>query len=197
MSDRTRQLLDEIEDAFRGVELGQGVGLHETEALDLDVNEEMLDAARAQDERSDWHKLLSDPELRKLGGVGGIFFFDPLGLRFHLPAYLWLAVTEFGSTDWWSCGPVMFSLTNFEGLEQGRIELESVQYGRALVSRLERLQILNAAQRTCIRNVLIHIRDNHDWDDEWLSRSIDGYWLTDGHFEVSRFDDPNYAVDFS
>src|ERR1700685_3017835 len=79
LSKRQRELLQLIEEAFRGVELGGGVSLHETVVLDNYGTQEQRRAARAPDEKRDWRKLVGDPELIATRGVGGLAFYDPAG----------------------------------------------------------------------------------------------------------------------
>lgn len=87
-----------IELCFGGVVLGDGVSLHETVVIDNWGSDEDRQAARANDEQSDWRKLIDDPELGNIGGVGGIGFYDAAGFRFHLPAYMTLILRD-PSTD--------------------------------------------------------------------------------------------------
>jgi hypothetical protein len=91
MTEHQRGLLRLIADAFRDVELGEGVSLHETDVIDLYGSLQDRLAAREQDEKLDWRNLVGDPELVRAGCLS---FYDPAGLRFHLPAYLSLAVTD-------------------------------------------------------------------------------------------------------
>ena len=99
MENRRERLLEAICEAFRGVELGDGVSLHETVVIDNYGGIDERLAARNRDETCDWRKLINDPELARWGGVGGFSFYDAAGLRFHLPAYLSLAVIDFDRED--------------------------------------------------------------------------------------------------
>lgn len=56
---------------------------------------EQRGAARLPDEKHDWRRLVGHPEPSRIAGGGGLSFYDADGLRFHLPAYLSLAVTDF------------------------------------------------------------------------------------------------------
>lgn len=197
MLERQRLLLDEIERAFDGVELGEGVGLRETVVVDHYGGEEERRAARALDEKPDWRKLITDPELKTTAGVGGPCFFDSLGFRFHLPAYLWLLVTEFEASGWDSRETILFCLTHFTGFDQGRIYNYPGGECDVLIHILQRLAILDPAQRASVRHVLMYVRDQFEEERGMLSDAIDGYWSTDGSFRDPHLDDPNYAVDFS
>jgi hypothetical protein len=79
------QLKEQIRQAFAGVGLGSGVGLHEAQGLDDYASEEKCAEYRASDESLDWQALRSD-ELNKCHS--SLSFFDAEGMRFHLPAYL-------------------------------------------------------------------------------------------------------------
>ncbi len=156
MSDRQRQLLRTIEDAFRGVHLAEGVSLHETRVIDDYGGLAAQQAARASDEQIDWRKLIDNPELARINGLS---FYDALGLRFHLPAYLTLAVTDFERED----ADLMF---------------ESLMYHLTVFTEynLARLAILDAEQRLCVRDVLVYLRETYELESAELDRAIEGYW---------------------
>ncbi|MEG4841763.1 DUF6714 family protein [Microcoleus sp. B9-D4] len=166
MSERQQQLLDTIARAFRGVELGDGVSLHETVLIDLYEGPEARQEARLLDEKHDWRKLVGDPALVQVTG-SPLSFYDATGLRFHLPAYLSLAVTDFDHEDAADVlGGLMFTLTNL------------CEYN------LERLSILDSPQRQCVKDVLVYLRDEFYLRDEYeyelesleLDQAIGGYW---------------------
>ena len=161
MTESQRKLLATIGAAFRGVELGDGVSLHQTVAIDDYAGPEAERAAWAADERGDWRRLVRDPELARIGGVGGLSFYDAAGLRFHLPAYLSLAVTEWDSADTGDVlGSLMHHLTSLD------------EYNT------DRFAILTAEQRRCVADVLTFIRDEYEpysyLDD--ISRAVSEYW---------------------
>ena len=157
-----QRLLADIEAAFRGVELGDGVSLRETVVIDNCGSAGERAAARAADELADWRRLINDPGLARTGGVGGIgglAFYDAPGLRFHLPAYLSLAVIDFERAD---AKEVLGSLLD--------------QLADLSDSNRELFSVLTAAQRGCVRDVLVFVRDEHDLDPAFLDPAIDGYW---------------------
>jgi hypothetical protein len=162
MSKRQRRLLRAIECAFRGVELGEGVSLHETVVIDHYGSPEARQAARAPDEKKDWRKLVDDPELEQITGVGGMCFYDAAGLRFHLPAYLsWVVIHPR------SFGGILDDLLN-------RLT-DLSEYN------LERFAPLNSHQRSCVRDVLLYLRNVYRVyceEDEALEldQAIRGYW---------------------
>ncbi|MEO0771460.1 MAG: DUF6714 family protein, partial [Cyanobacteria bacterium J06649_4] len=70
--------------------------LHETVVIDNYGGPVERQRVRAQDETQDWRKI-DTVELMKVWGIGGPSFYDDIGFRFHLPAYLSLAVTHFNN----------------------------------------------------------------------------------------------------
>ncbi len=74
-----------IRQAFRGVKLGDGIGLFESQAIDHYGSAEERRLCRARDETEDWSRI-SDHDL--IGCQSSLSFFDPEGFRFHIPAYI-------------------------------------------------------------------------------------------------------------
>lgn len=171
MSEVQERLLDMIRRAFDGVELGEGVSLHETQVIDDHGGPEERKAAREPDEKHDWRKLIDDPDLPRIcgGGYAGLCFFDAAGLRFHLPACLSLAVKD-------PDGPEVFDMT--ESLLFQLTRLDDYQRGR--------LAILNDAQRECVRDILIFLRDRLESSDPELDRAIRDYWSSGGEGKMDR-----------
>ncbi len=79
------QVIAEIEAAFSGVVLGDGVGLHEGQGLDDYRPREELVSIRDKDEHLDWRRI-PPTELRRC--ESSLSFFDAEGMRFHLPAFM-------------------------------------------------------------------------------------------------------------
>jgi hypothetical protein len=175
MQERQQQLLDNIARAFAGVQLGDGVSLHETVVIDNYGSADERLAARSSDEKHDWHALIHDPELARIcrTGPSGMCFFDAAGFRFHLPAFLSLAVDDRDDDD--TRGMVeslLFRLTRIDEHDQ------------------ERFAILNDAQRACVRDVLTYLRDTMSEEVEVgdpyfkmfsgqiqsINLAIKGYW---------------------
>lgn len=170
ITQKAQELLRHLEYAFAGVELGNGVSLHQTIAIDDREMGESEAYLRSKDEQHDWRKLIDDPELYEVVGIGGPSFFDAEGLRFHLPAYLSsflkqpqhaLATAAFAS--------IMFRLT---GADDPNEREDLVAYSREVLS------LLNAAQRRCVRDVLLFLRAVLELDDPALDRALHGFWST-------------------
>lgn len=173
MTERQRVLLRLIEEAFQGVELGNGVSLHETVVLDRYGDPEERRAAREADEKQDWRKLVGDPELIRptsrdglTAGMGGLSFYDAAGLRFYLPAYLSLVVKDPDTVGAQQvAGDLLFHLSHAVMSDFNR----------------ERLALLSAAQRACVREVLKYLRNLYDSPDNGpilaeLDWAIEGFW---------------------
>ncbi|HMQ62540.1 MAG TPA: hypothetical protein PKE06_17815 [Flavilitoribacter sp.] len=145
--EKVKQLLSLISEAFSGVHLEDGVSLHKTIYLDNygDISEEVARAIE-NDERHDWQKLVHDPEFLNVHGIGGISFFDAKGLRFHLPAYLTVAITHPVEevTD-----SLLFTLT------------AKSDYN------VNRLEILDASMKACIAEVLGYLRTLPEFEFDW------------------------------
>ncbi len=162
MMDNRQKVLAAIVDAFRGVELGDGVSLHETIAIDHYGTAEERHTAREPDEKHDWRRLVDDPEFHRIRWIGGLCFYDAVGLRFHLPAYLTLAVLDFERKD---AGDVF----------------ESLMFHLTILSeqpeeQVSRFSILTDPQRQCVRDVLVFLRDEYELESEELDQAIAGYW---------------------
>src|SRR5690242_3758393 len=79
------EILDLIRNAFRGVTLGSGIGLWEGQAIDDYEDAETREKYRQRDEKCDWERL-SIEDLNRC--QSSLSFFDPEGMRFHLPAFV-------------------------------------------------------------------------------------------------------------
>ena len=148
-----------IYESFDQVLLEDGVSLHETIEID---NYGATDKEKAQiknDERKDWKKLIDDPELEKIHGIGGLCFYDAKGLRFHLPAYMCLTINKPHADVTES---LMFTLTHLEAYNQ------------------ERFAILTIEQRKAIKVFLTYARYNTGFAFEYnfaaIEAAIRDYW---------------------
>jgi len=79
------EIAAEVTEAFQTVKLGQGVGLFEGQAIDDYETTEERGRKRAKDEKEDWRRI----ESKHLNAChSSLSFFDPEGMRFHLPAFI-------------------------------------------------------------------------------------------------------------
>ena len=78
-------LCERVQKAFAGVKLGVGIGLFEGKAIDDYETEEVRRQAREKDEKESWEQI----ESKHLNACySSLSFFDSLGMRFHLPAFI-------------------------------------------------------------------------------------------------------------
>lgn len=79
------QLLEFIETAFRDVSRDGGVTIHQREAIDGYYNADFIADAAKKDPEVRWQ----DIPRAKIENLGmSLIFFDPPGIRFHLPAFM-------------------------------------------------------------------------------------------------------------
>lgn len=79
------RLCVQVRDAFSTVELGAGIGLFEGQAIDDYETEEVRCQKRAKDEKESWERI----QTKHLNACySSLSFFDALGMRFHLPAFI-------------------------------------------------------------------------------------------------------------
>ncbi len=80
-----QDLINNITNAFSGVELGDGVGLLQAQAMDDWEPEDVQEKSRQNDEKKDWQSIKYEAldECRS-----SLSFFDEDGMRFHIPAYI-------------------------------------------------------------------------------------------------------------
>ncbi|WP_371748004.1 DUF6714 family protein [Hahella aquimaris] len=91
---RKKNALRRINSAFSNITLEDGISLRETVEIDHYRTVPKSSKARDQDEVNDWRKLLDSTVIQELCWIGGIHFFDPKGFKFHIPAYLSLAIRQ-------------------------------------------------------------------------------------------------------
>lgn len=91
-----------IEDAFAEVSLGEGITIHQREAIDNYQSEEEFERARRLDDETRWQEI-ADEKIRRLGSH--LTFLDPDSVRYHLPAFMrhalhvWDSDCSFGYSD--------------------------------------------------------------------------------------------------
>ncbi len=139
-----------IRDAFRGVTLGDGVGMLEGQGLDDYDDAETLKALRARDEKEDWSRIPVD---LLNNGHSSLSFFDAEGMRFHLPAYL-VAKLEGTLTQ-----DVIFHLTYLD------------DHG------LSRFELLSEDQREAVRRfLLLQLDPENSFMSPLIQKALDLYW---------------------
>ncbi|HEV3438252.1 MAG TPA: DUF6714 family protein [Gemmata sp.] len=151
MTSEERRVADLIIAAFRGVTLGEGVGLLQGQGLDDYADDETLKDYRSKDEKQDWTRLRVDS---LIACHSSLSFFDAEGMRFHLPAYL---------------------LTDLEGTMTQDILFHLTYLGNGATSRFE---MLSETQREAVRQFLLLRLDPDDsFTSPLIRAALDSYWL--------------------
>jgi len=142
-----------IREAFQGVTLGKGVGLFEGQGLDDYEDASTRRAYRAKDEKDDWKSI---PVENLNLCYSSLSFFDAEGMRFHLPAFLIAQLDGILRVD-----PV-FHLTHMDDWAKSKFVL------------------LTKAQRDAIRDFLILIQDDPDFDFNrpHIKTALANYWTS-------------------
>lgn len=89
VSHEEQLLLEQINSAFDGVMLEDGIGLMTTELLDMHAPAEVCNAIAPYEERTDWRRIT--PSMIRACWCA-LIFTDPKGYRFLLPAWLTLHI---------------------------------------------------------------------------------------------------------
>ena len=139
------ELCRKIEDAFAGVKLGNGIGLNEGQGLDYYADKLTLAKYRAKDEKDDWHRL-SGEELNRC--QSSLSFFDALGMRFHIPAYMIADINGVFRHE------LVFHLTNLNDNNISRFALLSLKHRDAVRSFL-----LNRAESNYSRPIIRALKE--------------------------------------
>ena len=91
-SNMSHDIIKQIQIAFNGVKLDNGISLNETEYFDSrETNKRFLELSKT-DERDDWSKI-DDKTLEKFQVT--FCFTDVSGFRFYAPAYMIWAIKNF------------------------------------------------------------------------------------------------------
>ena len=99
--------VNQIVDAFANVPLGDGVSLHEADVIDDYGSADERAAAREHDELHDWQRI-PDDDMENHSSV--LCFMDEEGLRFHLPAYMRLALRRYRDCESMSTDAALYRL---------------------------------------------------------------------------------------
>jgi len=151
LTEHAGRIADKIRLAFKGVTLGNGVGLEEAQGLDDYADEATLEKYRASDEKLDWEKI-SSAELNRC--YTSLHFFDAEGMRFHLPAYL---IADLKGEFVYGMAFCLSDLNDYN---------------------VSRFTLLNREQRLCIRAYLLHILSDSEYHMErpHIERALQDYW---------------------
>ena len=147
----TDKLISEISEAFKGVELENGIGLSEADAIDSYSDMEFRAQCRQNDEKFNWNAIPSSA-LNKYNC--GLYFFDAKGMRFHLPAFMIANINGEYIFD------MVFILTHLSDYSKSQFELLSKKQREAITLFLQ--QLLE--------------EPNYDFEKPQITRAIEDYW---------------------
>jgi hypothetical protein len=141
-----------IREAFAGVALGGGIGLHQAQGLDDYDDATTCAHLRAGDEKDDWSRITAE-ELNRCNS--SLSFFDAEGMRFHIPVFMIAELQgryRFG---------MAFSLTHLSDDSVGKFGL------------------LSPAQRQAVRSFLLHLAeiDEYRFERADILRALEEYWV--------------------
>jgi len=159
MSRTDESIITLIREAFRDVSLGNGDGLRKAKSLD-DYGEgytkERIELD-AKEKAEGWQSLnakdLDENEV-------ALSFFDPEGMRFHLPAYM-----IYHLDDAFHVADILFHLTDVNN-----------DHAR------KQFSLLNQKQRNAVREYLLFIKDEMGENAFWcpgfeaLETALEQYW---------------------
>lgn len=157
-------LIAQIERDFAGVSREGGVSISEAYAIDDHEPEEVRIAARASDTYSRWQELdvaKEDPAGSAMG------FMDPIGTRFHLPAYMCFTLKH-GTQALGSYVDTNTQLWSY----WLRVDDERAS---------SRFSLLHRPQRQCVARFLVfqaYASEVQSLSSDWL-RVLREYWLRD------------------
>lgn len=144
-------LINIITKAFSGVELGEGIGLWEAQAIDDYETQAVRKEKREKDEKQDWSKLLGSPNLQNCHS--SLSFFDANGMRFHLPVFI------IGSIKNEVDAPI-FHLTNLDDYAKSKFTTLNLEQRKAITAYLN----------WCLQN------DEYEFDHPSIERALKEYW---------------------
>ncbi len=139
-----------IAEAFKGVELGGGIGLRQAQGIDDYKSESQCLEYRAADEKFDWRRI---PVAELTACYSSLSFFDAEGMRFHLPAFL---IADLRGQ--FHQGMAFCLCSHASGANQ--------------------FSDLSKNQRLSVREYLLHIAEdpNYEFDRPDILRAVKEYW---------------------
>lgn len=146
-----KALIEHVEFVFGAVRLEDGVGLKEAQGIDDYEDEWACKKYRAEDEKYDWRSI----PVEKLDQChSSLSFFDPKGMRFHLPAYIVAHLKGETLMD-----PV-FHLTHLDDYA------------------LSKLALLSDEQKKAVKAYLEELIDDKSFEHErdMIAKAIEEYW---------------------
>ncbi len=150
-SEAAKELCERVKMAFLQVELGAGIGLFEAQAIDDYESTDVRAQRREKDEKLSWDRI----ESKHLNACySSLNFFDSLGMRFHLPAFIIAELRSEYEQE------LTFTLTHLN------------RYTR------DQFGLLSPSQRQVVREYLEFLRGDpsSEFDFEAIDRALSEYW---------------------
>lgn len=165
----SEELIAEIEEAFGGVELGDGLSMHQAGAMDLLLEPEEVLQARRLDPETRWQDI---PDGRVDEFHYALTYMDPAGLRFHVPRFM------------------VFALEN-PGLDSPAVDavVYACDFGEEMKQEvLAQFNAMSRKQMRTIAHFLVHIAEANDEDYDVMiaAMALESFWyqfLEDGAAE--------------
>lgn len=139
------ELVAEIEEAFRDVKLGNGIGLYEAEAIDDYANDKVTRQARSKD-RDTWCNWTDIPAKDIEYFYSALCFVDIEGMRFLLPAYMKYAVDNYDSSNSASIDMSISALLNSPVFVQSDVDEYFTPKQYCAFARFLRFMVLEAGE---------------------------------------------------
>jgi len=162
-----KAVLDCIARSFHKVSRDGGVSLHETEGIDDYLGDEAIRNLRKKDIDRHWQDVPPD-HLADADVGSALCFFDPIGWRYYLPAYM----------TWWLTGGEQSNSHASESLLY-TLQLEESRSNGLREHSLERYEMLTREQAEAV-NRFLHWVQNFASDEMYGKRdakiALDSYW---------------------
>ena len=152
MDEKAAALIETIRAAFKDVTLEDGVGLFEAQGLDDYKTPEACHELKQKDVKRNWEAI---PAADLNQCYSSLSFFDPKGMRFHLPAFLIADLKGKYNFD------LVFTLAHLNDYSKSRFSE------------------LSPDQRRAVRAYLSHVRDTEVYalDRPQIDCSLKEYWI--------------------
>ncbi len=130
------QIIQQVITAFQGIKREHGISLHEAREIYLISDyvyhfsfhspeaDTLLARAHATDFALDWQSI-SQESLTNFIHSGGIYYLDPKGWRYYLPAYLVWSLTQYINSD----NSYFISSRSKEGRREEFVQLQRLPQG--------------------------------------------------------------------
>ncbi len=140
-----------ISKAFENVELEDGIGLWEAQAIDDYESKDVRLKARSKDEKHDWKKITNEDIFRCDSSLS---FMDEKGLRFHMPAFI---IAE---------------------LEQKTLSGPIYNLSQNVIVYPERYRLFNLDQKDAVAQFLEWCawQEDYSFEKETINRALQEFW---------------------